>query len=194
MYKLRSVEAAGGEPGGKNGKSKKEAKGGGTTRVQLLGSGAILRETLRAADILSTRYNVSCDVWSVTSYNELRRDAQETQRWNMLNPDKPRRHSYVEEQLGATEGPIVASSDYVRVLADQLTPYLGNRLFALGTDGMGRSESRENLRRHFEVDAESIAVATLYKLMEAGKLDGKSVAKAIAELGLNPDKKSALYA
>ncbi|HEX6963001.1 MAG TPA: pyruvate dehydrogenase (acetyl-transferring), homodimeric type, partial [Lacipirellula sp.] len=177
MYKLTSVDAE---------KSKH--------RVQLLGSGPILRETLRAGDILASKYNVSSDVWSVTSFNELRRDAQETQRWNMLNPEKPRRHSYVEEQLGGTQGPIIAASDYVRVLADQLTPYLGTRLFALGTDGMGRSESREALRRHFEVDAESIAVAALYKLMGDGKLEGKTVAKAIADLGISPEKKSALYA
>jgi pyruvate dehydrogenase E1 component len=159
-----------------------------------LGSGPILRETLRAADILAEKYQVSSDVWSVTSFNQLRRDAQEAQRWNMLNPEKPRRHSYVEEQLGSTEGPIIASSDYMRVLADQLTPWLGGRLFALGTDGMGRSESREALRRHFEVDAESIAVAALYKLMDDGKCDGQCVAGAIRDLGISPEKKSALYA
>jgi pyruvate dehydrogenase E1 component len=180
MYKLSSVEAKGGKKAGE--------------RVQLLGSGPILRESLRAADILAAKYNVSSDVWSVTSFNELRRDAQETERWNMLNPEKPRRHSYVEEQLGATKGPIIAASDYMRVLADQLTPWLGNRLFALGTDGMGRSESRENLRRHFEVDAESITIATLYKLMGEGKLDGQTVAAAIRDLGISPEKRSALYA
>jgi pyruvate dehydrogenase E1 component len=177
MYRLKSVEAKGGKQ-----------------RAQLLGSGPILRETLRAADILAERYNVSSDVWSVTSFTQLRRDAQEAQRWNMLNPEKPRRHSYVEEQLGSTQGPIIAASDHMRVLADQLTPWLGRRLFALGTDGMGRSESRENLRRHFEVDAESIAVATLYKLMDQGQCDGQCVANAIRDLGISPEKKSALYA
>jgi pyruvate dehydrogenase E1 component len=177
MYKLKSVEAE--KP---------------SQHVQLLGSGPILRETLRAADILASRYNVSSDVWSVTSFNQLRRDAQETQRWNMLNPEKPRRHAYVEEQLGSTQGPIIAASDYMKVLADQLTPYLGNRLFALGTDGMGRSESREALRRHFEVDAESITVAALYKLMGEGKCDGQCVANAIRDLGISSEKKSALYA
>jgi pyruvate dehydrogenase E1 component len=180
MYKLKSVEAE---------KAAKDSQ-----HVQLLGAGPILREALRAADILASRYNVSSDVWSVTSFNELRRDAQETQRWNMLNPEKPRRHSYVEEQLGATKGPIIAASDYVRVLADQLTPYLGTRLLALGTDGMGRSESREALRRHFEVDAESIAVAALYKLKDEGQCDGQCVANAIRDLGISPEKKSALYA
>jgi pyruvate dehydrogenase E1 component len=182
MYKLKSVASS-------NGHDEK-----GSQHVQLLGSGPILREALRAADILASRYNVTSDVWSVTSFNQLRRDAQETQRWNMLNPEKPRRHSYVEEQLGPTEGPIIAASDYVRVLADQLSPWLGGRLLALGTDGMGRSESREALRRHFEVDAESITIAALYKLMGEGKCDGQCVANAIRDLGISPEKKSALYA
>ncbi|MBA4104251.1 MAG: pyruvate dehydrogenase (acetyl-transferring), homodimeric type [Pirellula sp.] len=176
MYKLSSNEAEGG------------------TRVQLFGSGPILRESLRASDILKARYNISSDVWSVTSYNQLRRDAQECERWNMLNPEKPRRHSYLQEQIDATEGPIIAASDYMRILPDQLGPWLKGRLFSLGTDGMGRSESRENLRRHFEVDAESIVVATLYKLMLEGKYDGAAVAQAIKDLGISPEKKSALYA
>ncbi len=176
MYKLSSNDAEGG------------------LRVQLFGSGPILRESLRAADILKARYNISSDVWSVTSYNQLRRDAQECERWNMLNPEKPRRHSYLQEQIDATEGPIIAASDYMRILPDQLGPWLKGRLFSLGTDGMGRSESRENLRRHFEVDAESIVVATLYKLMLDGKYDGAAVAQAIKDLGISPEKKSALYA
>ena len=177
MYKLASNEAEGGD-----------------LRVQLFGSGPILRESLRAADILKAKYNVSSDVWSVTSYNQLRRDAQECERWNMLNPEKPRRHSYLQEQTGATEGPIIAASDYMRILPDQLGPWLKGRLFSLGTDGMGRSESRENLRRHFEVDAESIVVATLYKLSLDGKYDAAAVAQAIKDLGISPEKKSALYA
>ncbi|BBO36342.1 pyruvate dehydrogenase (acetyl-transferring), homodimeric type [Lacipirellula parvula] len=167
---------------------------GGSLRVQLFGSGPILRESLRAAEILKTKYNVSSDVWSVTSYNQLRRDAQECERWNMLNPEKPRRHSYLQEQIDATEGPIIAASDYMRILPDQLGPWLKGRLFSLGTDGMGRSESRANLRRHFEVDAESIVVATLYKLSLDGKYDAAAVAQAIKDLGINPEKKSALYA
>jgi pyruvate dehydrogenase E1 component len=176
MYKLKSVDADGG------------------LRVQLFGSGPILRESLRAADILQAKYNVSSDVWSVTSYNQLRRDAQECERWNMLNPEKPRRHSYLQEQIDATEGPIIAASDYMRILPDQLGPWLKGRLYSLGTDGMGRSESRANLRRHFEVDAESIVVATLYKLSLDGKYDAAAVAQAIKDLGISPEKKSALYA
>jgi pyruvate dehydrogenase E1 component len=176
MYKLKSVDADGG------------------LRVQLFGSGPILRESLRAADILQSKYNVSSHVWSVTSYNQLRRDAQECERWNMLNPEKPRRHSFLQEQIDATEGPIIAASDYMRILPDQLGPWLKGRLYSLGTDGMGRSESRANLRRHFEVDAESIVVATLYKLSLDGKYDAAAVAQAIKDLGISPEKKSALYA
>jgi pyruvate dehydrogenase E1 component len=166
----------------------------GEKHVQLLGSGAILRETMRAQQILGERYDVSSDVWSVTSYTQLRREAQECQRWNMLNPEKPQRHSYVEEQLAGTQGPIVAASDYVRALPEQLAPWLDGRLFVLGTDGMGRSESRSALRRHFEVDAESIVVAALYQLMKSGGCDGQCVAQAIRDLGINPEKQSALYA
>ena len=171
--------------------SSTEAKG---ERVQLFGSGAILREALRAAEILAENYGVAADVWSVTSYNELRRDAQECQRWNMLNPDKQPRRSFVEEQLDGVEGPFIAASDYMRALAEQIDPWVPGGLFALGTDGMGRSESREALRRHFEVDAECIAIATLHQLSQHGKYDVKKVAKAINDLGVNPDKTSALYA
>ncbi|HYO26552.1 MAG TPA: pyruvate dehydrogenase (acetyl-transferring), homodimeric type, partial [Lacipirellulaceae bacterium] len=162
--------------------------------VQLLGSGAILREALRAQQILAEKYGVTSDVWSATSYNELRRDAQECQRWNMLNPEKPQRQSYVEEQLAGTQGPIIAASDYVRALPEQLMPWLGGRMFVLGTDGMGRSESRPALRRHFEVDAESIVVAALYQLMKSGQGDPQRVAGAVRDLGINPEKQSALYA
>jgi pyruvate dehydrogenase E1 component len=162
--------------------------------VQLLGAGAILRETLRAQQILGEKYDVSSDVWSCTSFTQLRREAQECQRWNMLNPEKPARHSYVEEQLVGTEGPIIAASDYVRALPEQLAPWLNGRLFALGTDGMGRSESRQALRRHFEVDAESIVVAALYRLMQTGGCDALTVANAIRDFGIDPEKQSALYA
>jgi pyruvate dehydrogenase E1 component len=166
----------------------------GDKRVQLLGAGPILRETLRAQQILGEKYGVTSDVWSVTSFTQLRRDAQECQRWNMLHPDQPPRRSYVEQQLADTQGPIIAASDYMRALPEQLAPWLSGRLFALGTDGMGRSESRPALRRHFEVDAESIAVAALFRLMQTGGCDGACVARAIQELGVDPEKQSALYA
>ncbi|MDZ4656699.1 MAG: pyruvate dehydrogenase (acetyl-transferring), homodimeric type [Bythopirellula sp.] len=180
MYKYKSVES-----------SKSGAKG---PRVQLFGSGAILRDTLRAADILAEKYDVASDVWSITSYTQLRRDAQECERWNMLNPDKTPRKSYVEEQLAGVEGPVIASSDYMRILAEQLSPWIPSGLFALGTDGMGRSESREALRRHFEVDAECITLATLTQLAKRGKFEHAKLASVVKELNINPDKPSALYA
>jgi pyruvate dehydrogenase E1 component len=166
----------------------------GQERVQLFGSGAILREALRAQAILSEKYQIGSDVWSVTSYTQLRRDAQECERWNMLNPNESPRVPYVVEMLAGTEGPCVAASDYVRALAEQIGPWVPGGLFALGTDGMGRSESRPALRRHFEVDAECITLAALYQLKKLGKCDGQCVAKAVKELGIDPAKRSALYA
>ncbi len=179
MYRCASYEAEG---------KGKEAK------VQLFGSGPILNETLRAAGILAEKYGVSSDVWSVTSYTQLRRDAQECQRWNMLNPGKKPRLSYLEEQLAEVEGPVIAASDYMRILAEQLNPWIPGGLFALGTDGMGRSESREALRRHFEVDAEFITLAALTQLSKRCQFDKKKLAGVVKELEIDPEKPSALYA
>jgi pyruvate dehydrogenase E1 component len=176
MYKVSSVEATGGH------------------RVQLFGSGAILREALRAQKILAEKYQVASDVWSVTSYTQLRRDSQECERWNMLNPNQSARVSHVEKVLSGVEGPFIAASDYLRCLAEQISPWVPGGLYALGTDGMGRSENRATLRRHFEVDAECITIAALYQLKKQGKCDGKCVARAVAELGIDPNKQSALYA
>jgi pyruvate dehydrogenase E1 component len=166
----------------------------GSQRVQLFGSGAILREALRAQTILAEKYKIGSDVWSVTSYTQLRRDAQEAERWNMLHPNDSPRVPYVAEMLAGTEGPCIAASDYVRLLAEQISPWVPGGLFALGTDGMGRSESRPALRRHFEVDAECITLAALYQLKKQGKCDGQCVANAAKELGIDPQKRSALYA
>ncbi len=162
--------------------------------VQLLGSGAILREALRAQQILSEKFRIASDVWSVTSYTQLRRDAQECERLNMLYPEEPPRVPYVSHVLAGANGPVIAASDYVRALAEQISPWVPGGLFALGTDGMGRSESRAALRRHFEVDAEFITLATLYQLKKQGKCDGQCVTKAVIELGIDPAKTSALYA
>jgi pyruvate dehydrogenase E1 component len=156
--------------------------------VQLLGSGTILNEVLRGQQILAEKYGVASTVYSATSYKELRRDAMEVERWNRLHPDRPARKSHVEQVLGATKGPVVAASDYLRALPESVGSSLDGRLLALGTDGFGRSDTRPALRRFFEVDGESVAAAALYALAERGELDRAVVKKAIAELGIDPDK------
>lgn len=155
--------------------------------VQLLGSGVILRESLRAQQILAERYNIASTVYSATSYQQLRRDALECERYNRLHPDGEGKLAYVQKVLGNTKGPIIASSDYMRTWAEGIGPFLEGRLLALGTDGFGRSETRPALRRFFEVDAEHIVVASLYALADRGQLDRVVVAKAIKDLGVNPD-------
>jgi pyruvate dehydrogenase E1 component len=163
-------------------------------RVQLFGSGAILREVLRASKLLAEKYQVSSTVWSVTSYKELRKDAHACRRWNMLHPTEPPRKSYYENAIAGHEGVFVAASDYVRGVPEQLDPWTPGGLFVLGTDGFGRSETRGPLRRHFEVDAECITVATLYRLAQEGLFDKKAVAQAIKDLGINPDKADPFFA
>jgi pyruvate dehydrogenase E1 component len=153
--------------------------------AQLFGSGPILNEVLRAQEILASKYNIQTDVWSITSYNELRRDALAVERWNRLHPAEPERKSYLAKSLEKTSGPIIAATDYMKVVPDQLSPWLPSRLVTLGTDGFGRSDNREHLRRHFEVNAESIAGATLSKLARDGKFKPKAAQKALAELGLD---------
>ena len=156
--------------------------------VQLFGSGAILNEALRAQDILATKYSVPANVWSVTSYNQLRREALETERWNLLHPAKPPKKPYILKALEGADGPIVAASDYMKSVPDQLAPWLSGRLVALGTDGFGRSDNREHLRRHFEVNAESITGAALSRLSRDGKFDVNRARKAFDELGVNVEK------
>ncbi len=153
--------------------------------AQLFGSGPILNEVLRAQEILATKYGVHADVWSVTSYTELRRDALAAERWNRLHPAEKERMPYVLSALGEAKGPIIAASDYMKSVPDLLSPWLPSRLVTLGTDGFGRSDNREHLRRHFEVNAESIVGATLSKLAREGKFKPKAAQKALAELGLD---------
>jgi pyruvate dehydrogenase E1 component len=157
-------------------------------KVQLLGSGSILREALRAQDILATSFGVSSDVWSATSYKELRREALEVDRWNMLHPTAAPRKSYIASVLEDAEGPIIAASDYMKILPDMIRPWTKQPLVSLGTDGFGRSDTREALRRHFEVDAESIAIAALHSLSIHGDVSKDDVEKAIRALGVNPEK------
>jgi pyruvate dehydrogenase E1 component len=163
-------------------------------RVQLFGSGAILRMVLQAQQILAERYQIASDVWSVTSYTQLRRDCQSCERWNMLHPDQPAKVSYLEQVLSGVQGPFIAASDYVRALPEQLLRYIPGDYFVLGTDGMGRSETRETLRRHFEVDAESVVIGTLYRLNKAGVVSTTEFNQAITDLGYNRDKINPLFA
>ncbi|MBV8730594.1 MAG: pyruvate dehydrogenase (acetyl-transferring), homodimeric type, partial [Acidobacteriia bacterium] len=160
----------------------------GKAQIHLFGSGPILNEALRAQQILGEKYGVPADVWSVTSYNELRRDALEVERWNRLHPAEPPRTPYILQALNGAEGPVVAASDYMKVVADQLAPWLPGRMETLGTDGFGRSDNREYLRRHFEVNAESITAAALSRLSRCGRIEASKAAAAIAELGIDPEK------
>lgn len=157
-------------------------------KVQLMGCGSILREVREAANILRDEFGVEADVWSTTSINELRRDAQSVSRWNLLNPEQEARKSYVEECLEGREGPVVASTDYIRMYADQLREYIPRRYKVLGTDGFGRSDSRSKLREFFEVNRYYVTVAALKALQEEGKLEAAVVAKAIQKFNINPEK------
>ena len=163
-------------------------------KLQLFGSGPILLEAVKAQAILEEKYGVSADVWSVTSYNELRRDALAVDRWNRLHPAEPVRKPYIQTLLEGTEGPIVAASDFMKSVQDQVAPWLSGRMVALGTDGFGRSDNREHLRRHFEVNSGSIAAAALSRLSRDGKFDAKKAVKAFGELGVDPEKVDAARA
>ena len=167
---------------------KYQAAAEGSAKVQLFGSGPILNEAVRAQRILAEKYSVPADVWSVTSYNQLRRDALATERWNRLHPSEPEKRPYVLAALGEAEGPIVAATDYMKAVPDQLAPWLGRRLVTLGTDGFGRSDNREFLRRHFEVNAESIVAAALSRLARENAFDVSRAQQALAELGVDAEK------
>ena len=160
-------------------------------RVQLMGSGTILREVIAAAELLKDDWGVSADLWSATSYNELRRDGMAAERWNLLHPTEPRRKSWVETCLEGNEGPVIASTDYMRNYADQVREYVqaaGRRYVVLGTDGFGRSDYRVKLRRFFEVDRFYVTVAALKALADEGTLKPAVVAEAIAKYGLDTER------
>jgi pyruvate dehydrogenase E1 component len=172
----------------------KAGEGSGTERAQLFGSGPILAEVLRAAEILQDKYDVVCDVWSATSYKQLRTDAMDAERHNRLHPEGERRSCHLWDVLDGVQGPFVASSDNVALVAEQIAPWIPGRFWVLGTDGFGRSETREALRRHFEIDAESVVVMTLHALASEGRCDPKLVGVAIKDLGLDPEAQHALFA
>jgi pyruvate dehydrogenase E1 component len=157
-------------------------------KAQLLSSGPILLQALRAQEILAEKFGVSADVWSATSFKRLRNDALNAQRWNMLHPTEPPRSSYLETVLAGQTGPFIAVTDYMKLVADQIAPWVPGGLFTLGTDGFGRSDTRPALRRFFEVDAECTVVGVLYALARKGALPMSEVARAIRELGVDPEK------
>jgi pyruvate dehydrogenase E1 component len=161
---------------------------GAADALQLFGSGTILREVLAAAEYLEAEHGVVADVWSVTSYSELRREGIDCNRWNTRHPDEAPRIPYIEEMLQGLSGPFVAASDYMRIVPDQVREWVPNRFVVLGTDGYGRSDSRRALRKHFEVNRDNIVVASLKALADDGKIDKEQVANAIAAFELDVDK------
>jgi pyruvate dehydrogenase E1 component len=179
---------AGAEAGILRGMYELRRGGKGKVRVQLLGSGTILREVLAAADLLQERFGIPADVWSVTSFSELRREALDVERWNARHPEASPRTSHVASSLADRQGPFIAATDYMKLVSDQIRQWVPGRYAVLGTDGFGRSDGRQALRQHFEVDRNSVLLAALTALADDGGVDRKTVVKAIAELGINPDK------
>jgi pyruvate dehydrogenase E1 component len=164
------------------------AADGGKRRVQLLGSGSILHEAVRAAEMLAERYDVAADVWSVPSFQQLRNDALSVERWNRLHPEAEARIPYVVQQLGQTSGPIIAATDYLKALPDMVARWMDRPFTVLGTDGFGRSDTREALRTHFEVSPQQIAYAALHGLCLTGEAGRDELVKAIADLGIDPER------
>jgi pyruvate dehydrogenase E1 component len=165
-----------------------QSGGKGKVRATLFGSGTILRECVAAAQILEKDYGVPADIYSVTSFSELRREALDCERHNLLNPQAEAKVPYVQACLKEVEGPIIAATDYMRTVPDQIRQWVHQRYVTLGTDGYGRSDSRAALRRHFEVDRNFIVVATLKALADEGAIDRATVGKAISALGIDPAK------
>jgi pyruvate dehydrogenase E1 component len=161
----------------------------GKHKAHILSSGPMVRHAIMAQTILAEKYGVSADVWSATNYKQLRAEALQAKRWNMLHPTEKPRKSYLETTLEKEKGTFIAVSDYMKIVPDQIAPWVPGGLMTLGTDGFGRSETRENLRRFFEVDAPSIVVGTLYALAQKGEIDKKFVAQAIKEQGIDPEKR-----
>jgi pyruvate dehydrogenase E1 component len=158
------------------------------TKIQLLGSGTILREMISAAEILQNDYQIDSEIWSVTSFNELRKDGMEVERYNLLNPDKDQKIPYVEQCLGKTEGPIMAASDYMRMHSDQIRPYTNKSFYSLGTDGFGRSDTRKKLRKFFEVDKEHLVAYSLSVLAKEQLISSKYAKEAIKKYNIDGER------
>jgi pyruvate dehydrogenase E1 component len=188
MYKFLPAPRSTGQGGPTRGGSSSAPGQRSSSTVHLLGSGSILREALRAQTLLADKFDVAADVWSVTSYKELRRDALECERWNRLHPTAEGKRSHLEKLLAGEKGVFVAASDYMKAVPEMIGRWVPGGLTVLGTDGFGRSDTREALRRHFEIDAECMAVAALDQLARRGQIKPERVAKAIKELGIDPDK------
>ncbi|WP_339843376.1 pyruvate dehydrogenase (acetyl-transferring), homodimeric type [uncultured Halopseudomonas sp.] len=169
-----------------------EAKKPAKLHVQLLGSGTILREVIEAANILKEQFKVTADIWSVTSFNELRRDGLDVERWNRLHPTKTAKVSFVERNLAKRAGPVIASTDYMKLFADQIRQWVPGTYKVLGTDGFGRSDSRRKLRHFFEVDRNWVAYSALVALVESGDLDSKVLGDALKSFGIDPGKTNPL--
>ena len=166
----------------------------GRHRVQLFGSGSIMLAVGQAQELLAERFDIAADVWSAPSYQQLRNEALSVDRWNRLHPEETPRKPYVVQALEGVPGPIVAATDYLKAVPDLIRPWITQRFISLGTDGFGRSDTREALRRFFEVDAESIAAAALYALSQEGKIPPSEVSRAIKDLGIDPEKPDPLFA
>ena len=161
--------------------------------VQLMGSGTILREVIAAADILESQFGITADIWSVTSFTELRREGMTVSRWNMLHPDETPRTSHIEDCLADKSGPVIAATDYMKTFADQIREFIDASYTVLGTDGFGRSDTREQLRSFFEVDRRYIAVAALSALVKENVIDANVVKKAIVDFEIDPEKPDPAY-
>ena len=157
-----------------------------------MGSGTIFREVIEAAELLRDDWGVASTLWSATSFSELRRDGLDCDRWNMLHPGRKQRTSWVRQCLGASDAPVVASTDYMKAVPDQIRPFIDNRFRVLGTDGFGRSDTREALRSFFEVDRYWVTVAALKALADEGAIEAKRVTEAIKKYGIDPEKPNPL--
>ena len=156
--------------------------------MQLLGSGTIVREVIAASEILTKEYGIESDIWSVTSFNELRREGMETERLNLLNPNDIPKKSYVKKCLEKRDGPVIAASDYTRAFSDQIRPYTDKSFYSFGTDGYGRSDTRKNLRKFFEVDKEHIVAYTLSALSKEQLIGSDAAEKAFKKYKIDKEK------